>query len=82
MLQFSINHVTFKRGPRLKLSIELSQFELTRKDSTFRVSRKVLYMLEKMEAQNLTSSQCLSARASGGGNANHFSTLYCRREAI
>jgi hypothetical protein len=35
IIEFSIMHVTFKRGPHLELSIELSQFELIRQRFAF-----------------------------------------------
>jgi hypothetical protein len=45
IIEFSIAHVTFKRGPHLELSIELSQFELIRQGFTFGMNIKILYML-------------------------------------
>jgi hypothetical protein len=54
IIEFSIAHVTFKRGPHLELSIELSQFELIRQGFTFGMNIKILYMLKhnkKMEVQ-------------------------------
>lgn len=86
-MEFSIAHVTYKRGPRLKLSFELSQFELTRQDFTSGTNIKDsihAQAQQQNESANPKHSRLLPIpivllrKLPVTGNANHCSTLYRR----